>query len=77
MNPEEEIITLEAFFDPILAHIIKGRLEASGIPCFLADDVMIGVNPFYNAALGGVKLKIFARDKERCLNILNEDPELQ
>ena len=73
---EDDIITLETFFDPVLAQIIKGRLEANDIPCFLADDINIGVNPLENIALGGIKLKIFARDEERCRQILAEDVEL-
>jgi hypothetical protein len=73
---EDEIITLEAYSDPMLAQIILGRLAANGIPCFIADQYTIGINPLYNQALGGVKIKIFARDKERCRQILAEDAEL-
>jgi hypothetical protein len=73
---EDDIITLEAYSAPILAQIIRGRLAANGIPCFIADDNIIAVNPLYAQAIGGVKIKIFARDKERCKEILAEDAEL-
>jgi len=33
----------------------------------------IGLNPFYNQALGGIKLEIFARDLEKCGTLLAED----
>jgi len=46
--------------------IIHGRLEANGIGCFIADDNVTAMNPLYNNALGGVKLKIFEKDLERC-----------
>jgi hypothetical protein len=64
---EENIITLEGDYNPMLAQIISGRLHANGIPCFIA-----GENTPYNEVLG-VKIKIFERDKERCLKILAED----
>ncbi len=73
----DEIITLESYYDPMLAEIIRAKLAANDIPCFLADDLAISVNPLYCNVLGGVKLKIFARDKENCLAVLAEDPELQ
>jgi len=73
---EDSIITLESYYDPMLAQIILGRLAANGISCFIADDNTIAVNPFYSQAIGGVKIKIFARDEERCRQILAEDVEL-
>lgn len=71
---EDKIITFENYYDPMLAEIIKGRLEANGIDCFIADGNMVGSNPFFNVAVGGVKLKIFERDLEKCKQILAEEP---
>ena len=67
MNDDEKIVTLESYYDPMLAEIIRGRLEAEGIPCFIADD------PVYKSVLGGVKLKVFERDLAKCREILAED----
>ena len=67
---EEEIIILEKYPNPMTAQIIRGRLEENGIQCFVASE-----NDPYNDVLG-VTLKIFARDKERCLQILAEDVNL-
>jgi hypothetical protein len=72
----DKIITFESYYDPMLAHIIRSRLEDSGIPCFIADENIIGANPLYNQAVGGVKLKIFERDIERCREILATDDDL-
>ncbi|RYZ97941.1 MAG: DUF2007 domain-containing protein [Sphingobacteriaceae bacterium] len=72
MRENEKIVTLESYYDPMLAEIIRGRLEANGIPCFIADGITIGVNPLYNQLLGGVKIKVFERDLERCQIILTE-----
>jgi hypothetical protein len=70
MHENENIVTLEAYYDPMLAEIIRGRLEANGIPCFIADGNTLTANPFYNQALGGVKIKVFERDIEKCREIL-------
>ncbi len=67
---DDKIITFASYYDPMLAHIIRTRLEANGIPCFVADENVIGANPLYNQAVGGVKIKIFERDLERCREIL-------
>ena len=77
MKADDKIVTFESYYDPMLAHIIRTRLEANGIPCFIADDNTIGANPLYNQAVGGIKLKIFERDLERCRAILASDGDLK
>src|ERR1700712_570526 len=73
---QDKIITLEQYYDPMLAHIIRTRLEDNGIPCFIADDNIISANPIYNQAVGGIKLKIFEHDLERCREILATEGDL-
>jgi len=73
MEAEEQIITFETYYDPMLAQIVRTRLEDSGIPCFIADENLGTMYPLYNNAIGGIKLKIFARDLEKCKAILAED----
>ncbi len=73
---EDKIITFESYYDPMLAHIVRSRLEANGISCFIADENIIGANPLYNNAVGGVKLKIFEKDIERCREILATEGDL-
>ncbi|OOQ60901.1 putative signal transducing protein [Mucilaginibacter pedocola] len=73
----DKIITFEQYYDPMLAHIIRTRLEDAGIPCFIADENTLVAQPFYNQAIGGIKLKIFERDLERCREVLAEDGELE
>ncbi|RFZ84916.1 DUF2007 domain-containing protein [Mucilaginibacter terrenus] len=72
----DKIITFDSYYDPMLAHIIRTRLEDAGIPCFIADENTLGAQPFYNQAVGGVKIKIFERDLEKCQQILAEDNTL-
>jgi hypothetical protein len=76
MNTDDKIITFESYYDPMLAHIIRTRLEANGISCFVADENAIGSNAVFNPALGGVKLKIFERDLEKCRQILAAEGDL-
>jgi hypothetical protein len=73
---DDKIITLEHYYDPMLAHIIRTKLEDNGIPCFIADDNIIAANPILNQAVGGIKLKIFERDLERCREILAQEGDL-
>lgn len=73
---EGKIITFERYYDPMLAHIIRTKLEDNGIPCFIADENTITVNPILNNAIGGIKLKIFEHDLERCQEILARDGDM-
>jgi len=74
---DDKIVTLQSYYDPMLAEIIRTRLEANGISCFIADNNTIGANPLYNQALGGVKVKVFERDVEKCREILAQSEELE
>jgi hypothetical protein len=76
MESGDKIITFESYYDPMLAHIVRTRLEANGISCFIADENTIGANPLYNQAVGGVKLKIFERDLQKCREILATEGDL-
>lgn len=70
MHENDKIVTLDSYYDPMLAEIIRGRLEAEGISCFIADGNVLSAQPFYNQAVGGVKIKVFEKDLERCHEIL-------
>jgi len=74
---DDKIITFESYYDPMLAQIVRTRLESAGIACFIADENTIGANPLYNQAVGGVKIKIFERDLEKCKAIMLEEGSLQ
>ncbi len=73
MAKEEPIITFRSYYDPMLAQIVKTRLEDNDIPCFMADENIAVMNPLYNNAVGGIKLKIFERDLDRCNAILADE----
>ncbi len=63
-------MTIATFNEATEAHILKGRLEAEGILCFLGDEHIIGAQPFYSAAVGGVKLRVTEQDVKEAKAIL-------
>lgn len=52
------------------AQIVKGRLEAEGIPVFLADQFTIETDPLVSNAIGGIKLKVYSHDTVKALRVL-------
>ena len=70
-----ELVTIRTFNNSIEAHLVKTRLESEGILSFLFDENMVSLNPFYNSALGGIKLKINKLDVQRVEEILSESKQ--
>lgn len=52
--------------------IVKGKLESEGIPVFLRDENTLNSDPLISNAIGGVKLQVYFRDKDRAIEIYNE-----
>jgi DNA-directed RNA polymerase subunit RPC12/RpoP len=52
------LITIYSSNTPVDCHILKGRLETEGVPCFIYDEHIVWVHPFRAVAVGGVKLKV-------------------
>ncbi len=69
---EPKFFTLGAFEFVADVQIIKGKLESEGIPVFLRDENTLNSDPLISSAIGGVKLQVYGRDKERALEIYNE-----
>ncbi len=67
-----DLVVLRAFRDVPEALLAKGRLEASGIECFLADENMVRMDWFISNLLGGVKLMVQPSEFSRASRILNE-----
>ena len=66
------LVMLRRFRDVPEALLAKGRLEASGIECFLADENMVRMDWFISDLLGGVKLLVDPQAFSRASRILNE-----
>lgn len=76
MQKDDDIVVFETYYNPMLAQIVLARLEANGIPGFITDESLGVLYPVYNQGGGGIKLKVFARDLEKCKEIMAEDTNL-
>ena len=57
---------------PSELYVFQGRLEAEGIPSYIANENIIGVQPFYSTAVGGASLEVNDADYERAAALLDE-----
>lgn len=64
------LVTVVAYTDAIEAHIAKGRIEADGIPAYIAHEHHIWANWFYSNALGGVKVQVLPQFVAEAKSIL-------
>jgi len=69
---DEKFITVLTFTYAYEVVIIRGRLEAEGITCFVKDELTTQVHPFYSNAIGGVKLQVKESDLNQTIEILKE-----
>lgn len=56
---------------PVEAHLIRCCLEAGGVEAFVTDEHIVSVQWLFSAAVGGVKVRVHARDVERARAILD------
>ncbi len=69
-----EIVVFRKFATVIEANIVKAKLDAYGIPCFLTEENMANLYPGASALMNfNVRLHLFAGDKERAQQILEEN----
>ncbi|MBB5987923.1 putative signal transducing protein [Sphingobium lignivorans] len=65
------LVELQRYADPMLAQIVRGRLEAAGIPAFCFDT---GMNIAEGAPLAvQARLMVLAEDLEDARALLAED----
>ena len=68
MNP---LITIAVFNLPQEIAVLKSILENKNIPHFFQNETIVSIDPFASLAYGGIKLKIFPKDKETVQKILD------
>jgi DNA-directed RNA polymerase subunit RPC12/RpoP len=69
---EDKIIVFDSYDTVMDANLVKTKLDAYGIPCFLSDENFVGLYPIRNELFPGVRLHIFEKDKDRVNEILAE-----
>ncbi|WP_299120716.1 DUF2007 domain-containing protein [uncultured Winogradskyella sp.] len=67
---QNAFVTIAKFQYSAEAEIIKGRLESDGIKVFLKDNITIDTDPLVSNAIGGIKLKVLAKDEDKAMDIL-------
>ena len=63
----DKTIVLQTFSDLMEAKALQIKLEEQGITSSLTDENVLGMDP-----IGGVELKIFEKDKEAALKLINQ-----
>ncbi len=64
------LVTVSKHFDVSEAIVARALLDQHGIPAFLFDHRLAGVNWLYLFALGGVRLMVPERDAETACRLL-------
>jgi len=66
------LVVLRRFRDIPEALLAKGKLDAFGVECFLADEHMVRMDWLISNLLGGIKLLVEPSNFTRASRILNE-----
>lgn len=64
--------TVAAYPDPLLAHIVRGRLEAEGVAAWVADEHSVLMNWDWRLALGGAKVRVATEQFAEARQIVRE-----
>lgn len=70
----DRFVTIAVFDQPIEAELARTKLDAEGIECFIADSNLVGINPAYTLAVGGIKLRVHEEDSAAARAALNPVP---
>jgi hypothetical protein len=62
---QDKTIILHTYNDVTEAKMMQEKLQEKGIPSFLKEENVLGLDP-----VGGVELKIFEKNKEAALQII-------
>ena len=68
-----DLVSIASFDDLGIASLARARLEAAGIPCFLTNEYLVGLNWLYTRAVGGVELKVPTAEAEEARELLSQD----
>ena len=75
MEEAAEKIVIYAAYDTVMqANLVKTKLDAYGIPCFLTEENFTGLYPLRNDIFLGVRLHVFEKDFDRVKEVLTDSP---
>lgn len=72
MQDRDKIIVYKKYHSAIEANLAKTKLDAYDVPCFLSEEHMTTLTT--SLLSGGVRLHLFASDKQVADEILNDTP---
>lgn len=70
MADSDSLVVIASYLRPEEAGMLRGLLESAGLVAVVRDEVLSGVNPFLQSAIGGVKLAVRAADAIRAQEII-------
>ncbi len=69
-----QLVTVARFSHVAEAHVVKARLQALGMPAFVADEGIVTMNWLWSNAVGGVRVQVRRADAARAEQILAQRP---
>jgi len=66
-----EFVTLDRYFTSQEAHLIRNKLEASGIECVILNELSTQIYNFHAPTNGGIILKVRSEDLDTAREIAN------
>ena len=72
-DADDKIIVFDAYDTVISANLVKTKLDAFGIPCFLTDENFVALYPIRNEVFPGIRLHIFEKDLAQVKEILKDE----
>lgn len=63
------------YYDHNKANMAKLLLEQNGIEAYLENQNLVGINPIYSFAVGGIRLTVSEEDKEYAIKVLEQNIE--
>lgn len=72
-DTDDKIIVFGAYDTVVTANLVKTKLDAFGIPCFLTDENFVALYPIRNEVFPGIRLHIFEKDRAQVNEILKDE----
>lgn len=71
MAENDKIIVLKKYENLIEANIVKTKLDAFDVPCFLTEENLTHLTTSFLS--GGIRLHIFEKDKDKALMVIENE----
>jgi hypothetical protein len=65
--------TIASYNNPMDAHLLRARLEGSGISAYLRDENMITLDWLAANAVGGIRVDVADEDYAKAMEVLQAD----